>query len=688
MPFQIGIDVGGTFTDFVVGSDGGELLQSKAFSTPGDEAEGILTGLQDVATTLDTPLERFLASTEVIVLGTTVVTNTLLEFNGANTGLITTGGFRDMIELRRSYRENLFDIRLQPPYQIARRRRRFGVTERINYRGEIEIPLDEEEARDAARRLEEIGAESIAVCLLFSFVNPVHERRVGEIVEEEYPGVPVTLSYEILPQIREFERVSTTLVNAYTRPRGERMLQALKERLADAGFGGEIFIMHSNGGMVDVDYAQSHSVELIMSGPAAGVVAGARVSSLSGYRDVITVDMGGTSYDVCLVRDEEPSSGTDAWISRYRIATPMVDIHTVGAGGGSIAWIDEGGALRVGPQSARAVPGPVCYGRGGAEPTVTDANLVLGYISPRYFLGGRMPLDVDAARGAIEERIASPLGMDVVEAASGIFRIANNSMSNAVRHVTVKRGRDPRDFALCVFGGAGAIHAGAQAPDLAIRTILVPKAAPVLSALGNYVSDFKVTKVQSFIRRGEDLSVDELNDAYGELLARAEADLGSQSKIRETITRRYIEIRYRGQTHEVSVPIRSRTRRITDLNMKTALAEFHTIHEQMYAFKQIDYPTEVMNLRLDLIGVRDVWRPQSEAFREENPAEALKERRPVYFLDAGGFVDCAVYDGNKMQPGYLVAGPAVIEEPATTVVVFPNQEAMVDQYRTYVIEVQ
>jgi N-methylhydantoinase A len=688
MAFQIGIDVGGTFTDLVIGNASGEVFKTKAPSTPDDESVGILECLGQAASSYELDLSGLLSQTEVMVLGTTAVTNTMLQYSGANTGLITTGGFRDIIELRRSYREHLFDIRLPAPYPIVPRHKRLGVTERIDYLGQVQIPLDEHECRQAAMRLRELEVESVAVCLLFSFMNPEHERRVREILGEELPGVPVTLSCEVLPQVREFERLSTTIVNAYTRPKVERYLKALQERLNGEGFAGELFMMHSNGGMVHVDYAADHSVELLLSGPAGGVVAGAQVSAMSGYRDVITVDLGGTSYDVCLVKDSEPDSGTEAWVSRYRIATPMVDVHTVGAGGGSIAWIDEGGALRVGPQSAGASPGPVCYGRGGTEPTVTDADLVLGYISPDYFLGGRMKLDLDAARRAIEERIAKPLGIDTMEAASGIFRIVNNSMSNAIRHVTVARGRDPRDFALCVFGGAGAIHAGEQAPDLGIKTILVPKPASVLSALGNQLASFKITKVQSFIHPTDRIELDELNRVFAEMLARAELDLGRQEKVRETITQRYMDIRYRGQTHEVTVPIRSRTRRVTELNLSTALNEFHDRHEQLYSFKRADQPSEVLNLRLDLIGTRDTISLRSEPFGPEDPSDALRGHREVFFLSRGGFERTPVYDGDKIASGHLVSGPAIIEEPDTTIVVYPGQEAMADHYRTYVIEIQ
>lgn len=688
MAFQIGIDVGGTFTDLVLSNGDGQSIKTKVPSTPGDESEGILNGLGDAARTFGMKRPELLGDCDVIVLGTTAVTNAMLEYDGANTGLITTGGFRDIIELRRSYREHLFDIRLPAPHPIVPRQKRLGVTERIDYTGRIEIPLDENEVRAAVSRLAELEVESVAVCLLFSFLNPVHEHRVRELIVEQLPEVPVTLSCEVLPQVREFERLSTTLVNAYTRPKIQRYLHSLSSRLGQDGFSGELFVMHSNGGMVGVDYAAEHSVELLLSGPAGGVVAGAEVSALSGYRDIITVDLGGTSYDVCLVKDSAPASGTEQWVSRYRIGTPMVDVHTVGAGGGSIAWIDDGGALRVGPQSAGAFPGPVCYGRGGTEPTVTDADLVLGYISPDYFLGGRMKLHVDAARSAIQERIAEPLGLDLMEAASGIFRIVNNSMSNAIRHVTVARGQDPRDFAMCVFGGAGAIHAGAQAPDLGIKTILVPKAASVLSALGNQMANFKITKVRSFIRRTHEISLEDLNVVLAEMLELAEADLGRQEKITETISQRFMDIRYQGQTHEVTVPVRSRTRRMTELNLATALNEFHSMHEQLYSFKRPDQPSEILNLRLDLIGRRETASLRSEAFGAEDPSETLRGRREVFFIGQSGFVDTPVYDGEKVAPGHLISGPAIIEEPDTTIVVYPGQEAMVDHYRTYVIELQ
>lgn len=689
MGYQIGIDVGGTFTDLAAIGERDGVVPAKVLSTPHDEAQGIFDGIGRLAETFGTSARTLLNDTDVILLGTTVVTNTMLEYSGANTGLITTKGFRDIIDLRRGYKESLFDIRLPAPYPIVPRQKRLGVTERIDCDGNVVIPLDEEEARDVVRQMKQLGVESIAVAFLFGYVNPIHERRVREIIREEHPEAFVSLSHEVLPQIREFERVSTTLVNAYVSPKFRGYLGRLEQRLHEAGFQGDLFITQSNGGVMDLAFSGERGVEAIISGPVGGVVAGVFNGDLSGHRNLITVDMGGTSYDVCLVRDSRPEISVESWVSRYRIATPMLDIHTIGAGGGSIAWVDEGGALKIGPRSAGAEPGPACYGRGGAEPTVTDADLVLGYINPDFFLGGRMRLDTAAAEAAIERHVAQPLGMTAVQAASGIFRIVNNSMTNGIRYVSVARGHDPRDFALMAFGGAGAIHAGMQARDLGIKTILVPKRASVFCAFGNLISDFKLSRVRTFIARAGEVDLEQLNDVLGQMYAEAESLLGSGSKMKELVVQRFMDMRYLGQVHEVTVPIRSRTRRVTEVSLATTVRDFHDQHEQLYTFKRPENPVEILNLRLDLIGVRDnAARLVSHAFESEDPARARKSTRPVYFETHGDYVDTPVYDGALVQPGNLIPGPAIVEEPDTTIVVYPGQEAMLDHYQIYVIELQ
>ena len=684
MNYEIGIDVGGTFTDFVV-RHADNIFSGKVLTTANDETAGIMNAISTSAAHFDLDIHHFLKSADNLVLGTTVVTNTMLEYSGANTGLITTRGFRDIIELRTGYKEDHFDIRLPAPYPIVPRQRRLGVTERINHLGEVILALNEDEVREAVNKLKQLGVKSIAVCLLFSFKNSAHENRVREIIKEEYPEAHISLSCEVLPQVREFERFSTTILNAYLSPKLSNYLRQLETSLNEAGFEGRLFIKLSNGGVMDIYFCCQRGVELIQSGPSGGVTAAVAVGAWSGYKDLIAVDMGGTSYDVCLIKDGQPDVGVDSWVSRYRVATPMIDIHSIGTGGGSIAWIDEGGALRVGPKSAGSNPGPACYGRGGTKPTVTDANLILGYLSPGTIGGGKIKLDVDAAHKAVEKEIAKPMGMSIEEAASGIFRISNGAMTNAIRYVSVSRGRDPRDFALMAFGGAGPVHMGVQAKDLGINTILVPKNAGVFCALGCIISNFKISKVKSFISRSNTIQLDDLNKVFDEIEGDAQELLEKTPGVVETQTLRSIDMRYVGQTHEVTVPIRSRTRRVTELNLNKTIQDFHELHEQLYSFKRPDQTVEVLNVRSDLIGLRDTIKYRSTPFESEDPSPAFKEKRRVGF-DQLGFVDTNVYDGTKLKPGNLIAGPAIIEEPETTIVVYPQQEAMLDHYQTYIIE--
>ena len=686
MGYRIGIDVGGTFTDFVAVNTDQQMYSGKTPTIAADEAASVFGGLEQIAADFGVSLRTLLAETDPIVLGTTVVTNTMLEFAGANIGLITTKGFRDVIELRRGYKESLFDIRLPPPHPIVERGKRLGVTERIDASGRIVTPLDETEVHTALEHLRGVGVEAIAVCLLFSFVNPVHERRVRDIIQEIDPDLFVSLSSDVLPQVREFERVSTTVVNAYTSPKLRAYLEQLSARLEAQGFRGGLFLMQSNGGMMDIGFAREHGVDAVLSGPSGGVVAATFLGEQSGYKNIITADMGGTSYDVCLIKDSTPEVGVDNWISRYRVAVPLIDIHTIGAGGGSIAWLDDAGALRVGPRSAGAQPGPACYDRGGTEPTVTDADLVLGYLDAGSFLDGHMALDRQAAHRAIHQHIAEPMNISVEGAASGIFDIANNSMINAIRYVSVARGRDPRDFALLAFGGAGPVHAGTQVRDLGIRTILVPKNASVLSALGNLIANFKVSKVQSFIAKSDRVDLEELNGVLARLHQEAEVLLGDRSRIREVLVRRFLDIRYEGQVQEVIVPIQARTRRLSEVSLAQTLEEFHELHEQIYKFQRPEQSVEIVSVRLDMIGVRAPLHFESHPFEDEDAGHARKGRRPVYF-EPHGFVDTDIYAGERVRPGNLITGPAIIEEANTSVVLYPNQEAMLDQFLTYVIQV-
>ncbi|MGW4202697.1 hydantoinase/oxoprolinase family protein [Streptomyces sp. NPDC004726] len=683
MGYTVAIDVGGTFTDFVA-TDQSELFTGKVSSRPNDEAAAVLEAVDVIAGHFGRDTADLLAETDFVILGTTVVTNAMLEYDGVPTGLITTKGFRDILELRRGYRESLFDLSLPAPHPIVRRRFRKGVTERTSYAGDVVIPLDEDEVRTAVRELKAAGISSIAVCLLFSFVNDAHERRIAEIIAEEHPECFVTLSCDVLPQVREFERVSTTVVNAYTSPMLKNYLHRLDVGLRDAGFAGSLLVVQSNGGIMDVAYSADHGVDAVLSGPAGGVVAAVAVGERSGYRNLITADMGGTSYDVCLIHDGKPEVGVDNWISRYRVAVPLVDIHTIGSGGGSIAWVDEAGALRVGPESAGASPGPACYGRGGTRPTVTDANLVLGFMDPDRFMGGKMSLDREAAIAAFETHVAHPLGISAVEAAIGVFRIANSDMSNALRYVSVSRGRDPRDYALMAFGGAGAIHAGVQAVDLGIKTILVPRNAPVLSAFGGLVADFKVSRVQTFLRSADRVDPEDLTATFQAMQAEAEKLLPATDSVR---LERYLDLRYNGQVQEVIVPLNTRTRRISAVSVSRAIRDFHDMHETLYAHKRPDQPVQIVSVRLEMTGLRNMNATGAgRKFAQEDPAAALVGTRDAYF-EGRGFIEAPIYDGALVEPGNVIPGPAVIHEPGTTIVIYDGQEAMLDQHETYVIEV-
>ncbi|WP_066190377.1 MULTISPECIES: hydantoinase/oxoprolinase family protein [Gracilibacillus] len=681
----LGVDVGGTFTDLVVTTEQGRLLSTKTPSTP-DQSEGVMNGIEKVAGILGVELETFLANCPLIVHGTTAATNTLLEYDGAKVGLLTTEGFRDEIEFRRAYKESVFSVRLQAPHQIVPRRYRIGIPERLDKEGSVIEALNEQAVRNAVRQLKDEGIEAIAVCFLFSFVNPSHEIRVKEIIAEEAPDMFVSLSNEILPQIREFERVSTTIVNAYTGPSLQSYLNHLEEKLQQKGFLGELFVMQSNGGVQNVEQTGKLAAGSLLSGPAGGVSAGAFIGEKSGNENIITVDMGGTSYDVSVIEQLEPTITTESWISRYRVALPMMDIHTIGSGGGSIAWIDSGGALRVGPKSAGSFPGPACYGRGGTEPTITDVNVLLGYINPDNFLGGEMKLDRALAEQAVQQHIAEPLGMTTIEAALAISQIVNSDMSNAVQYVSSQRGYDPREFALMAVGGAGAIHAGRQAEDLGINTVIVPALAPVFSAFGDVAANLKVTELKTRFEDLHSLNLDEMNQDFEQMEATAREKLGGENIVDHFTTQRYIDMRYKGEVHEVTVPVRSRTKRITRLNLEATVKDFHEMHERLYAHQDTEQTIEILNLRLDLIGVREKLKMVDEPFGKEDPIDAKTEERVVHFEQDP--VTVPVYNGDLLTSGNLIGGPAIIEQWGTTIVVYPRQEALIDANGNCVIEVQ
>jgi N-methylhydantoinase A len=686
--FRIGIDVGGTFTDYVAFRGEHDVVSGKTPSTPGRESDAVIDALSRAARGFEVGLEELLASTDVINFGTTVATNAMLEHKGALVGMLTTKGFRDVIDLRRGYKESLTDIRLAAPKPIVRRRHRIGVSERVGPDGTVLVPLDEDEVRSAVARLSGEGIRSYAVCLLQAHANPAHEHRCAEIIAEHDPDAHISVSTNVLNQIGEFERFSTTLINAYLSPVLRDYMGRLLTELGGRGFAGQLLVMQSNGGTGAAGDMGRHGVGALLSGPAGGVVAASELGLAAGFPNVIGVDMGGTSYDLSLVRGGRPQLRTDAWAARYRVGLSILDIHTIGAGGGSIAWIDKGGALRVGPQSAGATPGPACYGRGGELPTVTDANLVLGYLSADNFLGGEMTVDPASAEVAIEEHVAVPLGISLVEAAVGIARIVNSNMSNGIRYVSVARGHDPRDFALLAFGGAAATHAPVQARDLGITTILVPRAAGVLSAYGTLLSDLKVSTSAPHLGLAENVEVTEIDRIFAELRASNE-ELVQTGGVEAVEQRLFADFRYSGQVHELTIPILSGNGHVTQDDWHRAVESFHISHEQLYTFRLAHKPVELITLRLDLVGMRAKldWRyDRADAEGEPRP----KAYREAWIPDTDGtYAPCLtpIYDGSRIQAGQAVTGPAVIEEANTTIVLHAGDHAWLGDRGIYRISI-
>jgi N-methylhydantoinase A len=534
----------------------------------------------------------------------------------------------------------------------------------------------------------ENGIDSIAVCFLHSHVNKTHEDQARKIIEEEHPDANVYLSSSVLPQIREYERFSTTIVNSYVSPPFSEYLENLSNTLRENGFSGNTSIAQSAGGRMHTNYSKDMGVNALFSGPSAGLEAAKLVGNASGYENLIAADMGGTSYDVSLITDGEISSTSEKWVKRNHVATPQVDINSIGAGGGSVAWIDEGGALRVGPESAGAEPGPACYGRGGSEPTVTDADVVLGYINPDNILGGDMTIYPTKAKEAIR-KVADPLDMDVVEAAHGIYRLVNSNMTNAIREISVERGHDPRDYVLVGYGGASGIHAPKQCDDLGVDTCLIPKDASTLSALGCHNTDFKVTKVRSHITSMADYDLDKINEIFDSMREESENDMGSDmlERFEELEFQRSFDMQYPGQVHEVTVPIRARTKSLHEPDIESAIQNFHEKHEEIYAFKRSEVPPNLISLRSSLIGITEPFKLRSETLQEEDPSHAIKGSREAYFEEEGGFIEIDIYDGERLEPGNLVVGPGIVEEQRTTIVVQPGQMCMVDANSTYDIKI-
>lgn len=680
--FRIGVDVGGTFTDLIGVAADGEVALDKTPTTLDDQSRGVMTGIGQLADHFGLSLEAFCAALEIVVHGTTTADNTMIEMNGARTGLLVTEGHRDEIEMRRVHKEMIWDPSYPAPPPIAKRRVRIPIPERLGHRGDVLLPLDEDAVRAGVRRLRAFDVESIAIMFLFSFVNPAHELRAAEIVREEYPDVShVSLSHEVMARGPEFERVSTTLVNAYVAPKIARYIGNLESQLRAAGCTGQLLVMQSTGGVMPPAYVSRRAVTLLASGPAGGVMGSALAAQRAGVDDFVAVDMGGTSFDLCLVRGGRPEIKTDwNWRYRYYIGLPMVDVQSVGAGGGSIARVRQG-ALLVGPESAGSAPGPACYGRGGERPTVTDADAVLGYLPAEGFAGGRMRLDVDAARAAITRDVAGPLGVDETEAAWGIERIVNANMANATRRVLASHGADPRALALIAYGGNGAVHAAAIAHELGIGRVLIPKAAPAFSALGVLVADSLVDLVRSYVTPLAQVDLDRLRGLMHDVTGEAEKELEPTGLGAASVDHNVLMC-YPGQNFDMSVPTSAD---VAEDDLIGLAERFHAQHEAERGFCFRNQPPLIRGVRV----VARVVTPKPDRFAvlgsETDASAALVGSRPAYF--GTEYVETPVYDGTVLAPGISISGPALVQEPFTVIVVPPGAALGLDATGNYELTV-
>jgi len=671
----IGIDVGGTFTDCVLVKADGSTVVEKTFTTPEDPSKGVLDGLEKLAGRAGLSLKDFLATIVRIMHGTTITTNAVLTGRGAKTGFITTEGFRDVLLMRRGVREEQFNSKCAPPAPLVPRSLSFTVSERVDSDGREKVPLDRRAARAVIGALKQTGVEAVAVSFLFSFLNSAHELEVAEILKEDFPAAYVSLSTQVLPQLRAYERHSATALNAYVGPILTRYLERLTARLEGAGFRGRLLIMQSNGGVMAPEMAARFASRTLLSGPAGGPVAGIFCGSRAGYQDLITMDMGGTSFDVSFIKDGRVSFTTEGSVGGHAMAFPVLDIRTVGAGGGSIAVVDEGGVLQVGPASAGADPGPICYGRGGTEPTVTDADLVLGYLGAEDFLGGKFPLDAFSAQSAIEKKIARPLGIEVLRAAEGIHRLVNATMADAIRLVSIGAGHDPRQCVLVVAGGAGAVHAAAIAAELEICRMLIPRNASVFCAAGMLLSDLKHDYVRTLSGELDKIPPEKIHALYREMAEEAVATLHQEGVRQEDIALFYgVDLKYVGQFHEVTIPLRSPRENLIDLKKA-----FDVQHRRLYSYNLPDQPAEALHWRLTAVG--RIERPSSEKPAPlSRSATPSKQRRVVF---AGAKIEVPVFDGSTLAPSMTVHGPAIVEEPTTTVVIPPQWKLVVNDFGDY-----
>lgn len=684
MKYKIGIDVGGTFTDFLLAFEDDSSKIYKVLSTPHDPSEATMEGLKEMAADCDQSLPEFLQEVSVIVHGTTVTTNAVLTYSGAKTALLTTKGLRDSLEMRRGIREEQYNNRFKNAKPLIERYLRLPIEERLQNDGTVATPLIGQDVTDAVDFMIRHEVQAVAVCFMNSFANNCHEEESAAMVSARMPGTYLTVSNRLLPSIRFYDRVSTTVLNSYVGPTLRKYLRSLAAKLQAARYSGVLLIMQSNGGVTSPDLAIERAATTLLSGPAGGPVAGVEYTSIQGYQDCITVDMGGTSFDACLVKDRTPMVTTTGEINRLKLALPMLNVVTVGAGGGSIGWIDDGGLLKMGPQSAGANPGPACYDRGGELPTCTDADLLLGYLDPEFFAGGRIPLNLDNARTAVEKFIAKPLKLDLYEAAAGMYNVINVNMAAAIREVSIKQGYDPRDFPLVVAGGAGPNHACMFARELEIPLMIIPRESSIFCAAGMLRSDLKHDFVRTFVALLKDTEPGTVRKIFGEMQSDGDNLLLAEGIPRDRIKYRFsVDLRYVRQYHEVNLQLTA-----DELQLETfdeVAGRFHQQHSNLYGYSLANEDTavELINLRLVCIG-----KTQKPAFRQEDydgadPSRAFKNHRKIFQPLQKHAKQVEVFDGLRLKFGNKITGPAILEQVNTTTLVTPEYNLVVDNCGSY-----
>jgi N-methylhydantoinase A/oxoprolinase/acetone carboxylase beta subunit len=677
---EIGVDIGGTFTDVVLLQNGAEVARTKVPSSRGDPIAGVRHGVEKVLSTAKVAASDVARFTH----GSTVAINALLERKGSLTGLLMTAGFEDTLEIGRQKRSRMYDLFLRPetPSFMAPRHRRVGIGERIAADGSIVRPLDESEVRAACARLVgEYGVTAISVCYLFSFRNPLHELRTREIIAAAHPHVRVSLSCEVDPTFREYERCVVTTLDAYLQGAVGDYLQRLSQALVELGFRANLQVMQSRGGITSADTVAQRPVSLLLSGLAAGVVGSQFVASRAGFSEVISLDMGGTSCDIALISAGKPLLASETRVAGLPLRAQMIDVNTIGAGGGSIAWVDDAGGLRVGPQSAGAEPGPACYGRGGAEPTVTDASLLLGYLNAASFGDGALCLDARAAESALR-RLGARLGLDPVDAAAGVHRIVNARMADEVRRVSVQRGYDPRNFSLLVLGGAGPLHGGAVALELGLPRVLVPAAPGVLSAFGLLVANIEHDQTETFAMRADEVEPALLRKALDRLNARGREKMQRDGVPPGAVeVREYADMRYVGQSYELTVEMPASG----EASLPEAVAAFHRLHQTLYGHADPRRVVEFVNLRT--VHVHRLPAPAATARRPAGRTTAAGGSRKAFFPSLGKYVDTPVYARESLSPETTIRAPAIIEQADTTLVIYPGQAARVLADGCIVLEV-